>query len=148
MTHQPLLPGLDEESAPFFEYAARGELRVQACADCGVRRMPPRPRCERCGSFEHRWDAMSGLGTVWSFVVPHPPLLPAYSEQAPYNVVLVELEDDPTIRLVGNVVAGADGRLDSIDPHSIAIGMPVEVVFPRPVSDDEGAVVLPRWTPA
>ena len=31
---------------------------------------------------------MSGAGVVWSFVVAHPPLLPAYGEQAPYNVVI------------------------------------------------------------
>ena len=145
MIEQPLLPDLDDQSESFFDYAAAGELRVQACEDCGVRRMPPRPRCDRCGSFEVRWDHMSGRGTIWSHVTPHPPLLPAYSEQAPYNVVLVELHDDPMIRLVGNVVAAADAALDSVDPHSIAIGMPVQVVFPPAIDDGDGAVVLPRW---
>ncbi len=148
MIEQPLLPGLDDESARFFEFTAAGELRIQACADCGVRRMPPRPRCDRCGSFAESWDLMSGRGTVWSFVVPHPPLLPAYSEQAPYNVVLVELEDDPTIRLVGNVVESPNARLDSVDPHTIAIGMPLKAVFPDPLDDGEGPVVLPRWVRA
>jgi uncharacterized OB-fold protein len=148
MIEQPLLPGLDEESAPFFDFAARGELRIQACADCGVRRMPPRPRCDRCGSFEGRWDLMSGSGIVWSFVVPHPPLLPAYAEVAPYNVVLVELDDDPTIRLVGNVVSEPGAALDSVDPSLVTIGMSVQVAFPDPVDDGEGPVVLPRWVPA
>jgi hypothetical protein len=148
MIEQPLLPGIDDASARFFDFTAAAELRIQACSDCGVRRMPPRPRCDRCGSFVDRWHLMSGHGTVWSFVVTHPPLLPAYSEQAPYNVVLVELDDDPTIRVVGNVVASADARLDSVDPHRITIGMPVRVVFPEPIDDGEGPVVLPRWVPA
>ena len=91
---------------------------------------------------------MSGRGTVWSFVVPHPPLLPAYSDQAPYNVVLVELDDDPTVRLVGNVVESANARLDSVDPDTITIGMPVRMVFPEPLDDGEGPVVLPRWVRA
>ncbi len=38
---------------------------------------------------------MSGRGRIWSYVIPHPPLLPAYAEQALYNAVLVELADAP-----------------------------------------------------
>ena len=55
-------------------------------------------------------------GRVWSVVVPHPPLLPAYGDQAPYNVVVVTLDDDPTIRFVGNVVAGPGAPLNSVEP--------------------------------
>lgn len=140
-----LLPAPDEDSAPFFDWCARGELRIQRCSACGVRRMPPRPMCPACGSLDSEWEQMSGRGRVWSVAIPHPPLLPAYAEVAPYNVVLVELEDDPSIRLVGNVVAAADARLDSIDPHSIAIGDEVEVVFSAPIDDGSGPIVLPRW---
>ena len=43
----------------------------------------------------------SGRGTVWSFVVPHPPLLPAYAEQAPYNVIVVALGPDEHLPAVG-----------------------------------------------
>ncbi len=84
---------------------------------------------------------MSGRGRIWSFVVPHPPLLAAYAEQAPYNVVVVELDDDPSIRFVGNVVAAPDGRLDDVDPAILEIGQAVEVCFAPPVED----IVLPRW---
>jgi len=140
-----LLPQLDECSAPFFEYAERGELRVQRCDGCGLRRMPPRPMCPSCGSFDSSWEAMSGDGTVWSVAIPHPPLLPAYSAMAPYNVVVVALDDDPGIRLVGNVVAGPDADLDSVDPHSLQIGALVRVVFPPAVDDGNGPIVLPRW---
>ena len=132
---------------PFFEHLANGELRIQACGACARRRMPPRPMCPYCHSLDEQWDLMSGDATVWSVVVVHPPLLPAYGEQAPYNVVVVELDDDPAIRLVGNVVTDAEARLDSIDPHSVEIGMPVRVVFAPPVDDGEGAIVLPRWVP-
>jgi uncharacterized OB-fold protein len=140
-----LLPELDEESAPFFGYAAAGELRVQRCGACGTRRMPPRPRCHRCGSFERDWEPLSGRGRIWSFAVPHPPLLPAYDRVAPYNVVVVETAEDPGIRFVGNLVASADGPIDEVDPSTIRIGEPVRVVFPPPVDDGNGPVVLPRW---
>ncbi|MEJ5254115.1 MAG: OB-fold domain-containing protein [Acidimicrobiales bacterium] len=141
MSAGPLLPEIDEDSAPFWEGCLRGELRVQACARCGRRRMPPRPLCPWCRSFDARWEPMSGRGSVWSFVVAHPPLLPAYAEQAPYNVVVVALDDDPSIRLVGNLVARADGPIGEIDPATIRIGEPVEVVFERVAED----VALPRW---
>jgi uncharacterized OB-fold protein len=80
---------------------------------------------------------------VWSFVVAHPPLLPAYAEFAPYPVIVVELEEDPTIRLVGNLVASADGPINGVEPATIRIGEPVQVVFAQ--IDD---VALPRWVRA
>jgi len=143
-----LLPELDEESAPFFDYAAAGELRVQRCSACGTRRVPPRPMCHACGSTDVEWELLSGRGRVWSFAVPHPPLLPAYAAVAPYNVVVVEAEEDPAIRFVGNLVGSADGPLNEIDPESIEIGEPVTVVFSSPVDDGLGPVVLPRWVRA
>ena len=60
---------------------------------------------------------------------------------APYNVIVVELDEDPTIRLVGNLVTGADGEINEIDPHQIQIGEPVEAVF-APMADDCSLV---RW---
>lgn len=140
-TPEPLLPEPDEVSAPFWEGCAAGELRVQACGACGRRRFPPRHRCQACLSPDVRWGAVSGRGTIWSWVVAHPPLLPAYAEQAPYNVVVVALEEDPSLRLVGNVVEAPEDRLDAVDPATLAIGQPVEVVF-APAGD---GVVLPRW---
>src|SRR5438093_4815158 len=92
----------DDDAAPFWQGTARGELLVQACADCGLRRMPPRPMCFACRSLRHTWTATSGRGTIWSFVVVHPPLLPAYERLAPYNVVTVALDENPSLRFVGN----------------------------------------------
>jgi uncharacterized OB-fold protein len=100
--------------------------------------------CPYCNSLEYEWTPVSGQGRIWSFVVPHPPLLPAFAELAPYNVVVVELDEDPTIRLVGNLLATADGAINEVDPGTITIGEPVYVVF-QPAGED---VVLPRWVPA
>jgi uncharacterized OB-fold protein len=86
---------------------------------------------------------MSGRGTIWSFIVPHPPLLPAYQELAPYNVIIVTLDEDPTLRMVGNLVEGPEGAINEIDPATIQIGDAVRVVFHR-VED----VALPRWVRA
>ena len=135
------LPDLDADSAPFWQGCAAGELRVQQCGSCGVRRFPPRPMCPHCNSLESSWGPVGGTGTVWSVVVPHPPLLPAFMPYAPYNVVIVTLDEDPTIRLPGNVVAHEGAAINSVDPATIEIGAAVRVVFDR-VADD---VALPRW---
>ena len=139
-----LLPDTDDPvSAPFWEGCARGELLVQRFTASGNLVIPPRPMDPVSRTLEYEWVPMSGRGTIWSFAVPHPPLLPAYSELAPYNVVVVALDEDPGLRLVGNLVAREDGPINEVDPASIEIGEPVRVVFQR--VDD---VTLPRWTRA
>lgn len=136
-----LLPDLDDEtSAEFWAGTARGKLLVQTCSACGAWRMPPRPMCPRCRSLTVQWQPTSGRGTIWSYVVPHPPLLPAYAELAPYNAIIVALDEDPMIRFVGNLVASPHGAINEIDPATIVIGERVTVVF-QTVED----VALPRW---
>lgn len=144
MEAQLLLPDVDDpEHAEFWAGCARGELLVQSCGACGEWRMPPRPMCPHCRSTSVTWEPSSGRGRIWSFIVPHPPLLPAYAELAPYNAVIVELDDRRGIRFVGNLVAEAGAAINSVDPETIEIGEPVEVVF-ETIED----VHLPRWVRA
>jgi uncharacterized OB-fold protein len=132
-----LTPLTDDDGAPFWQYAREGELRVQTCADCDEPRFPPRPCCPHCQSFASEWRQVSGRGRVWSYVFPHPPLLPDYAAVAPYNVIVVELVDAPRIRLVGNLVTAPGAALNSLAPERVRIGARVQVVF------DEGG--LPQW---
>lgn len=137
-----LVPDRDDpHGGAFWHHCAAHELRMQRCDGCGRLRFPPRPMCPWCRSTASTWDLMSGRATVWSVAIPHPPLLPAYTDLAPYNVIVVALDEDPIIRLAGNLVTGPDGALGEIEPHTIQIGEPVEVVFSR-ITDD---IVLPRW---
>lgn len=141
MSADVLLPQIDEDSAPFFEGARRGELRIQQCSETGRLIFPPRPFSPWAPGVKPVWTTVSGRGCIWSYVVPHPPLLPQFGELAPYNVILVALAEDPTIRLVGNLVARAGGPINEIDPSEIEIGSAVRVVFEK--IDD--AIYLPRW---
>jgi uncharacterized OB-fold protein len=129
--HGFLLPQVDDLGAPFWEGAAAGEVRVQACASCGRLRFPPRPMCPWCRHVGSTWKATSGRGTVWSFVVPHPPVLPEFADFVPFNIVVVALDDDPSIRLIGNLVADGSGAVDSVDADQVVIGGPVRAVFPE-----------------
>jgi uncharacterized protein len=140
-----LTPAVDGESRPFFEAAADDKLVIQKCLSCGRLRHPPRPMCPYCRSVERGRQEMSGNGTIWSFVVPHPPLLPAYGALAPYNVIVVELEEDPHLRFVGNLIAEPGGAINKIDPATIEIGEPVKAVFSLLVREDGSSVAIPRW---
>ena len=127
------LPLPDDASAPYWEAARRQELVVQHCADCDAPRFPPRPMCPHCHSLGCAWREVSGRGTVYSFVVVHPPVLPAFQERLPLVIVLVELAEDPNLRIVGNLL--------DVSPGEVRIGLPVEVAFEDAAPD----VTLPQW---
>ena len=114
---------------------------MQQCAETGRLIFPPRSTSPWAPRLEPVWVPVSGRGTIWSLAVPHPPLLPPFSERAPYNVIVVALDEDPTVRLVGNLLARVGGELNDIDPSTIEIGARVRVIF-EPVSDE---IHLPRW---
>ncbi len=125
------LPQPDPDAQPFWDYARQGELRIQSCGDCGGLRHPPRAMCSRCGSFEVEWAAVSGRGTVYSYIVSHQAVHPALADQVPFATVLVELEEGP--RLTSNLL--------DVEHDEIEIGMAVEVAF-HPLTDE---VTLPLF---
>jgi uncharacterized protein len=144
-TEGVLLPLPDEESEGFWEGTAVGELRLQACGACGILRFPPRVMCPHCRSTARHWVPVSGRGTIWSFVVAHPPLLPAYTALAPYPVITVTLDEGAALRMVGNLVTRPGGAINEVDPGTIVVGEPVHVAFSRHQRPDGSAVFLPVW---
>jgi uncharacterized OB-fold protein len=138
-----LRPVRTQANAPFWEAARRGELMVQRCPETGRLIFPPRLRSPWAprATAPLDWVRLSGRGRIWSFAIPHPPLLPWYAARAPYNVILVALDEDPALRLVGNLVASEAGDIDAVDPATLAVGAPVRVVFAH-IDDD---LWLPRW---
>jgi len=143
MSADALLPPIHEDAVPFWEGARRGELRIPRCPQTGRLFFPPRPVSPFAPDREPGWVTVSGRGTIWSFVVPHPPLLRPFAELAPYNVIAVALVEEPTVRLVGNLLAREGGDIGERDPATIRIGAPVRVVFERASEQ----VWLPRWLP-
>jgi hypothetical protein len=135
------VPALDDVGAEFWERARSDELVIQRCSSCGRLRFPPREACPSCTSLDFAWAPVSGRGEVWSFVIAHPPLLPAFERSAPFNVVLVTLEEGEHLRLVGNLVGDDVANIGAIDPASITIGEPVTAVFDHVTT----TVPLLRW---
>ena len=133
MTPARPIPQPDEVTQPYWDAAKRGELVMQRCGSCQRWIFQPKLACPSCHSDELVWEPVSGIGTIYSFVKVHPPVLPAFKEKTPYLVVLVELAEDPGLRVLGNL-------LDH-DTSAARIGHPVAVVYE---SLDDG-VVLPQW---
>lgn len=124
-------PRLSPSDRPFWEYARQRELRLQRCRDCGAWRFPPAPLCDQCLSPDVDWVAVSGRGTVYSWVVFHRQYFPALPP--PYNVASIELVEGPLF--IANLV--------NVAPADIAIGLPVRLTW-RDVAPD---YVLPVFEP-
>jgi uncharacterized protein len=110
---------------PFWDWCQRGELRIQRCDRCSAWRHLPRARCPECHSPDLSWQRVSGRGTVASFTICYPPVLPAFADRVPYNAVVIELEEGPY--LVSNIV--------DCPNDEIVVGLPVDVVMVA-VDDD------------
>src|SRR5581483_10986126 len=121
-------------NAEFYAFCAAGELRFQRCDECGRWRHPPRFRCGACGSAAWSWERASGRGRLFSWALTHRAIDPAYGDELPYVVAVVELDEGP--RLVGN--------LHGVAPADLALDLPVAAEF-EPVAD---AVALVHFRPA
>jgi|SRR5579872_4118633 len=126
------LPELDAWNRAFWTGGAGGRLLIARCGHCGYWIHPPGPICPRCHSREVAPQPVSGRGRLLTFTVNHQPWHPAFPP--PYVIALVELEEQPLLRLVSNVV--------DCDPDSVRLGMALEVCF-EPVED----VHIPLFRP-
>lgn len=113
------LPLLTPDTTPFWQGGAKGLLNICHCGSCQQFFHPPAPICPRCQSFEVGPRAVSGRGKVASFTVNHQAWVPELP--VPYVVAIIELDEQPGLRFVSNVVG--------IDPGKVCIGMPVKVIF-------------------
>lgn len=128
------LPIKTADNAPYWESAQRHALELPRCRQCGKFRYPPGPYCPNCLSSETDWQAISGRGSIYSFIVVHQRYDPSFVDDLPYNVAVVALEEGP--RLVTNIVGIANEALE--------IGMPVEVTY----DDVTDEFTLPKFRPA
>ena len=125
-------PGMNQDTAFFWEGLRTGELRIQRCNKCGALEHPPTVRCLVCGSTDRGYVVASGRAQLYSFVVAHHPQVPSFDY--PLNIGLVELEEG--IRLVTNIVACTADQLE--------VGMPLELCFMQSHDD----ITLHQFRPA
>ncbi len=140
----PLPTTDDPVDHAFWQGCLDSQLLIQSCNDCGHVQHPPRAMCPMCQSMELGWNRASGMGTIWSYTIPHAPLLPAFAEIAPYIVAVIMPDDFPGLRIVGALADPGGNSIGGIDPGTVAIGMSVRLTFVQLVDD----VALPCWFPA
>ena len=113
-------PVPDAWSESYWRGAGEGRMVLPRC-EHGHLSYPPAPSCPRCGSRALTPTEVPGRGTVYSFTVVRQTSDPAFADDLPYVVALVELDAQPGLRLLTNIVGP--------DPERVDIGTPVEVVF-------------------
>ncbi len=128
------LPAPTPATAPFFDGAREGKLRLQCCAACDTWAYPLRERCQSCGATEMTWRDASGAGTLYSFGLLRRVYHPRHEGRLP--LILAEVNIAEGIRLSTNLV--------EIEPADIRIGMMLMVDFET--LPDGG--VIPVFKPA
>ena len=128
-----ILPRVNDENRFFWTSGEDGRLRFLRCDECGFFVHPPSPICPECLCKRLTPTAVSGRATVATFTVNHQPWIPGYDP--PYVVAIIEIEEQPSVRLMTNIVGCA--------PDDVRVGMPVQVAFEH--HDD---VWVPLFEPA
>jgi uncharacterized protein len=122
---------MGEASEFFWKSGADGKLRFLRCDTCSYLIHPPTSYCPRCQGREATPAAVSGRGTLYSFTENHQPW---DGDGDVYVIGIVEIDDQPDIRLMTNVVG--------VEPDQLRIGMPLEVLF-----ENHDPVYLPLFRP-
>jgi uncharacterized protein len=111
-------PDITEESLAFWTSGADSLLMIARCQDCSLYIHPPVPVCRRCRSLRVTPEAVSGAGTIYSFTVNYQQW--SADPTAPFVVALVELVEQPGLRITTNL---------DLPIEEVVIGMDVEVFF-------------------
>jgi len=121
----------DPDTSGFWAAARRHQLVVRMCDRCGAVLHLPRAYCHACGSWEGDWVPVSGRARLRSWTTAEHQVHPAYP--VPYTIVLVELDDHPSVRFVGFLPGAAD----------LADGQAMRVRF----EELDDGIVVPQWEP-
>jgi uncharacterized OB-fold protein len=113
------VPQITDDNAAFWTGGRQGELLITRCTSCGYYLHPPSPRCPKCLSDAVAPSAVSGRGTVYSYTINRQAWVPGL--EVPFVLAIVELDEQPGLRLMTNIV---DCPVEEVE-----IGLPVEVAF-------------------
>jgi uncharacterized protein len=131
----PPLPQPDELTEFFWDGVNNQELRVLKCDNCGKFIHWPRPVCRFCLATSLTPTQVSGRGRLHTWTIPLQPFDRYFFERLPYVLAVVELDEQPGLMMVTDIVDCAEDDL--------RIDMPVEVTF-REVAP---GITLPLFKP-
>ena len=113
------LPALDQINEFFWTAGKSDQLKILRCDSCNHWLHPPAPICPECLCRSLTPHAVSGLGSIEAVTINYQPWVPGIA--VPYVVVIVGLDDCPSVRLTSRLVGD--------DPERVVIGLRVRVVF-------------------
>ena len=116
------IPVPDELSKPFWDACNERRLIVQNCTACNRMQYPPEKTCYECGSAESlEWREVSGRGKIHGYCVMHDSRMRLFQPDQPFNVAIIELEEDPDIKFFSN--------LPGTPADAVPVGASVQVEF-------------------
>ena len=128
-------PVPDEVDQPFWDACNEERLVIQNCTSCDRLQHPPEPECFGCGSANDlEWREMSGRGRIHSYGVVYDNTVALRIPDQPFNLAVIELEEDPEITLVSN--------LPGIPLDEVEIGAAVTVIFEETQATGQK---IPEW---
>jgi uncharacterized OB-fold protein len=128
------VPVPDEYNRFYWDAAAAHRLVLQRCDRCARFQYPPDVVCVHCQSVDMTPTELSGRGTLYSFAVLDRSFHPGWTTPPSYVVALVELDEQPGLRMLTNVV--------DIGEQELAVGMPMEVTF-----EERPQITVPQFRP-
>ncbi len=127
------VPAPDDVTRFYWEAAGDHRLVLQRCLACHKMQYPPEICCVHCQAEEFEVVETTGRGVIYSYSVVDRPLHAGFVDALPYVVALVELDDQPGLRILTNLVDAPAGT-------PLSCGLPVEVTF-----EERGSVTLPQF---
>ena len=107
MAKQSPIP--DELSKPFWDACNEDRLVMQTCTACDRMQYPPDQTCYQCDSKDNlEWRQVSGRGKVHGYAVMHDCRIRTLQEDQPFNLAIVELEEDPGIKMYSHLRGTTD----------------------------------------
>ena len=123
----------------FERFLEEEKLMGAQCVGCGALFVPPRAICPKCHNSEMEWVETEGKGRLVAFtciaIGTSAMIAEGYDRNNPYCSGAVELVEGP------RVVAQIEG-VDTLNPETIKIGMPVKATFLRRGADEKRKTVL------
>ena len=116
------MPIADARSADYWAATTNHVLALPKCADCGQLAFPPDVVCPRCRSIspQFAFEAVTGNGTIRSWIVVHDSFLPGFAADLPFVLVDVELDEQQDLRMIGRLLDGPNVALHVGDRVAVA----------------------------
>ena len=125
----------DEVDKPFWDACNEDRLVVQNCKACNRLQHPPAQVCAKCGSSENlEWRGVSGRGRIYSYGVMYDCPVPMLTVDQPFNIAVIELEEDPGIKMLSHLPGTPVDR--------VPVGANVQVEFETTVTTGQK---VPEW---